>query len=120
LSTLFPYPTLFRSPIKDENGKFTGYKKDKNGNVVMSKMDESVLVRMAEITGGRYFDASSGQVDIIGLIDAIKGLEKSKLSSSLNRQYEDRYQYLLFFGLLFLIIECFIPETKKRNRKTDN
>ena len=103
-------------PIKDENGKFTGYKKDKNGNVVMSKMDESELVKIADITGGRYFDASSGQVDIIALIDAIKGLEKSKLSSNLNRQYEDRYQYFLFLGLLLLMIEYFIPETKKKNR----
>ena len=101
-------------PVKDENGKFAGYKKDKNGNVVMSKMDESELVKMADITGGRYFDASSGQVDITGLIDAVKGLEKSKLSSNLNRQYEDRYQYLLFFGLFLLIIEYFIPETKKK------
>ena len=99
-------------PLKDESGKFTGYKKDKNGNVVMSKMDESELVKMADITGGRYFDASSGQLDITGLIDAVKGLEKSKLSSSLNKQYEDRYQLLLFFGLILLIIEYFIPETK--------
>ncbi len=103
-------------PMKDENGKFIGYKKDKNGNVVMSKMDEATLTKIAEITGGEYFDASSGQLDIIRLLDAIKGLEKSRLSSNLNRQYEDRFQYVLFFAVLLLIIEYFIGVTKKKNQ----
>jgi len=103
-------------PVKDESAKFIGYKKDKNGNIVMSKMDIGVLEKIAEITGGQYFDASSAQTDIGGLVNAIRGLEKSKLSANLNRQYEEKYQYFLFLALLLLIIEYFIPETKGKKR----
>ena len=101
-------------PVKDENGKFIGYKKNKKGDVVMSKMDEALLSKIASSTGGEYFKAEGGNIDVIRLIDGISGLEKSKVSSRLNRQLEDRYQYFLFLGLLLLLAEYFIPETKKR------
>ena len=102
-------------PLKDENGKFAGYKKNKKGEVVMSKMDESLLTKMAIETGGEYFRADGGNIDITLLLDKLNGLEKKQASSRLNRQLEDRYQYFLFIGLLLLLIEYFLPETKKRN-----
>jgi len=102
-------------PLKDANGKFEGYKKNKKGEVVMSKMDEALLSQIAAQTGGEYFRADGGSVDVTRLVDALSGLEKRKTSSRLNRQLEDRYQYFLFLGLLLLLIEYFIPETKKRD-----
>jgi len=101
-------------PIKDENGKFDGYKKNKKGEVVMSKMDEGLLSKIASQTGGEYFRADNGNVDIVRLLEDLGGLEKKKAASRLNRQLEDRYQYFLFLGLLFLLAEYFIPETKKQ------
>jgi Ca-activated chloride channel homolog len=102
-------------PLKDESGKFSGYKKNKKGEVVMSKMDEALLTKVALETGGEYFRAEGGNIDITLLLDKLGGLEKKQTSSRLNRQLEDRYQYFLFLGLLLLLIEYFIPETKRRN-----
>jgi Ca-activated chloride channel family protein len=101
-------------PFKDETGKFAGYKKNKKGEVVMSKMDEALLSKIASTTGGEYFKAEGGNVDVIRIVDGINGLDKRKASSRLNRQLEDRYQYFLFLGLLFLLAEYFIPGAKKR------
>ena len=101
-------------PLKDENGKFAGYKKDKKGNVVMSKMDEAMLSKIAAVTGGEYLRAEGGNADVIRIVNDVSGLEKRKASSRLNRQLEDRYQYFLFIGLLLLLLEYSIPETKKR------
>ena len=106
-------------PIKDANGKFSGYKKDKKGEVIMSKMDEALLSKMAFRTGGEYLKAQDGSVDIIRLVDGIQGLEKKQSAARFNRQYEDRYQYFLFIALLLLLAEFFIPETKKQSRNSN-
>src|SRR5882724_3530090 len=45
-------------PVKDEQGNRTGYKRDKKGEVVLSRLDETTLVEIANITGGHYLRAS--------------------------------------------------------------
>ena len=80
----------------------------------MSKMDEALLTKIASETGGEYFKADNGNIDIPLLLDKLNGLEKKQASSRLNRQFEDRYQYFLFLSLLLLLLEYFIPETKKQ------
>jgi len=89
------------------------YKKNKKGDVVMSKLDEALLAQIADDTGGAYFRAQDGVMDVGRLIEEIRTLEKQKLSSSLHRSYEDRYQYFLFMGLVLLMAEFFIPATRK-------
>jgi len=100
-------------PVYDAGGAFKEYKKNKKGEVVMSKLDETLLAQIADDTGGAYFRAQDGYMDVGRLIEEIRGLEKQKLSSSLHRSYEDRYQYFLFMGLLLLMAEFFIPATRR-------
>lgn len=102
-------------PVKDDNGGFKEYQKDKKGNVVMSKMDEETLSKMSAATGGLYFRAEQNGAEAYRIADEINGLDKQKLKSNLNRQYEDRYQYFLFLALLLLLIELALPETKRQN-----
>ena len=102
-------------PVRDAQGNFSGYKKDKKGEVIMSKLDETLLSKISSDTGGEYFRAADGNVDIVRLLDDIQGLEKKKLSSNLNREYEDRYQYPLFLGFILLLAEFLIPATKRKS-----
>ncbi|MCX5777710.1 MAG: VWA domain-containing protein [Elusimicrobia bacterium] len=104
-------------PLRDGQGVFTGYKKNKKGEVVMSKLDEKLLSSMAAATGGAYIRAQDGTIDTARLVDAINGLDKNKLSSRLNREYEDRYQYPLAMGCVFLVAALFLPEKKRRLQK---
>lgn len=99
-------------PEKDDSGNFAGYKKDKAGNVVMSKMDEDMLSKIASETGGMYFRANQSGSEAYSILDDIGALEKQKLKSNLNRQYEDRFQIFLAIGLLLLMIELLLGETK--------
>ncbi len=48
-------------PITDKQGNFTGYKKDKQQKVVLSKADETLLAQIAQETGGAYFPAPEGR-----------------------------------------------------------
>ncbi|MCK9582498.1 MAG: VWA domain-containing protein [Endomicrobiales bacterium] len=101
-------------PVEDENGNFTGYKKDSSGQVVMSKLNEELLSQIASITGGAYIRSVDGYVDTDAIARAVNGLDKQKLSSKMNRQLVDRFQYFLALALLCFLIEFILPQRKKK------
>lgn len=103
-------------PERDAQGTFQSYKKDKKGNVVMSKMDEALLAQIAAETGGEYFRAPNGQIDTARLLYDIQGLDKRRLSTQTNREYEDRYQFFLLIAALCLLAASYIPDARRQNR----
>ena len=103
-------------PIYDQYGRSLGFKKDRNGNVVTTRLDVKTLQKIAFISNGKYYIASSGQSELRKIYDEIRKMEKKELSSRKFAQYEDRYQIFLILGLIFLILEFFLPvRTKVRS-----
>ncbi len=105
-------------PIRNERGEVTGFKKDREGNVVVSKLDETTLQKIALTTGGKYYHASSGEMELDKIYDDISKMEKKELEGKLMVQYEDRYQYFLFISIVLLVVEFMISE--RRGRKAVN
>jgi len=101
-------------PIIDESGKVNGYKKDKSGEVVMTKLDEEMLQKIALITDGKYYHATASEFELDKIYDEISKMEKKELSSRLFTQYEDRFQYFLGIAFILLCIEFIIGDRKKR------
>jgi len=101
-------------PIIDESGKVNGYKKDRSGEVVMTKLDEEMLQRIALITDGKYYHATAGEFELDKIYDKINKMEKKELSSRLFTQYEDRFQYFLGVAFILLCIEFIIGDRKKK------
>jgi len=104
-------------PVFDKQGNRTGYKKDRNGEVVMTKLDELSLEKIALETGGKYYRASPGEAELDKIYDAIFEMEKKSLSSRQYTQFEDRFQPIIALILILLILELMLPE-KKRIQKT--
>jgi Ca-activated chloride channel homolog len=100
-------------PIRDGNGSVTGYVKDSDGKSVMSHLDEAGLKQMAEATGGAYWPAYQGSLEAKALADAIGQMQRRDISSGQYGAYEDRYQFVLVPGLLFLILGLLLPERRK-------
>lgn len=100
-------------PLYNESGRNLGFKKDREGQVVTSKLDELTLEKIALQTGGKYFRASGSESELDRIYDEIAKMEKKELASLKFSQYEDRFQYLLIFAIMFLAIEFFISERKK-------
>jgi Ca-activated chloride channel family protein len=73
-------------PLRDASGALVGYKKDSAGQTVMSKRDDSALRSLAEKTGGTYFPATQGEVEVQRLLEAIGGMEKRSLESPAKRE----------------------------------
>jgi Ca-activated chloride channel family protein len=100
-------------PMYNQYGAQTGFKKDRSGSVVTTKLDVVTLQKIAYQTGGKYYLASGGEAELDDVYDEISRLEKKELVSKQFSQYEDRFQIFLALGLLFLLTEILIPERKK-------
>lgn len=100
-------------PVYDKYGKQNGFKKDRSGNVVTTKLDVITLQKIAYETGGKYFLASNTESELKDIYSEISSLEKKELVSRQFAQYEDRFQIFLALGLLCLLLEIVIPERRK-------
>jgi len=87
-----------------------GFKKDRSGQVVISKLDEFTLEKIALQTNGKYYRATSGEDELDKIYAEIAGMEKKELGSFQFSQFEDRFQYFLAIGLILLLIEFLLPE----------
>lgn len=100
-------------PLYSEAGRNIGFKKDRESQVVTSKLDEITLEKIALQTGGKYYRATGGESELRKIYEEISKMEKKELASLKFSQYEDRFQYLLIFSIILLILEVFISERRK-------
>jgi Ca-activated chloride channel family protein len=101
-------------PVRNKRGEVSGYKKDAEGNVVVSSLDETTLQKIALTTGGKYYHASSGEMELDKIYDEISKMEKKELEGKLMTQYEDRYQIFLFLSILCLAVEFLLSERRSK------
>ncbi len=105
-------------PIKNEKGEVTGWKKDKQGNIVKTRLDENTLVQVAAGTGGQYFRlANTASVDTF--INNLKNFERSVLSKKVKKKKIKRFHYPLIIGIIILVLELILSEKRikwKRDR----
>ncbi len=100
-------------PLASGRGRVTGFKKDRFGKVVISKLDDELLEKIAKETGGLYFPATPGEKEIDLIYSHIQGLGKKTFKAREITEKEDHYQFFLFIGFLLLILELFIGDRKK-------
>ncbi len=103
-------------PIKNEKGEVTGWKKDKEGNIVKTRLDENTLIQIASQTGGQYFrltDATS----IDTFISYLKRYERSVLAKKVQLHKIKRFHYPLLIGLILLIVEFLLSEKRLQWKK---
>ncbi len=101
-------------PVLNRKGERVGYKKDEKGEVIVTKLDEVTLQKIAQITGGKYYRASAGEMELDRVYEEISKMEKKELEGKLLMQYEDRFQYPLFFAILLIAWEFFISERTRK------
>lgn len=92
------------------DGVVNGYKKDNEGNTVVTKLDSKILQEISSATNGVYVQASSSDIGLDAILDKIAELDKKQLESKMYSDYEDQFQWFLGVGLLFLMLESFLSE----------
>ena len=101
-------------PVYNKYGNRTGFKKDKQGNTVVTKLNENMLQQIAAAGNGIYVRSDNTQAGLRKVFDEINSLEKTEFESKMYSDYEDRFQYFIAIGLLFLLIEFFVFERKSK------
>jgi len=105
-------------PIPEINAQdqIVGYKQDQQGEIILSKLDESSLQTIAQTGNGKYYRASADGRELDQLLAEIDGLQKAQLQSRFETRHIDRFQIFLVLALVALVISELIPERLGRRR----
>ena len=106
------------APIPSEGG---GFRRDRSGEMVLSRLDEPTLQRIALETGGRYVRSVTGDVDLEQIYSqGVKAtLEDVELGSRRRQRWEERFQWFVTLALVLLMIEPLIPVRLGKGARSD-
>lgn len=103
---------LFTIGVGSENGSTistpNGLKRDKNGEIVVSKLNSSALQRLAVNTGGKYFEINETNNDISRLINTINSIEGELRDVKRVDVTANKYYYFLAAALVLLVLDLLI------------
>jgi Ca-activated chloride channel family protein len=106
-------------PLRQSNGELRGYKHDRNGKPIVTKLEDALLREIAQLTNGNYYQATPGEAEMDRLFAELAAIEKRKIEERQFTRYEDRFQYFLAFALLFLVWEFLLPESRSNKSTAD-
>ena len=92
------------------DGVVSGFKKDNEGNTIVTKLDPKILQDISAATNGVYVQASSSDIGLDNILNKISELDKKQLESKMYSDYEDQFQWFLGAAFLFLALESFLSE----------
>ncbi len=105
------------SPIPVLRNGQTDYMKDRDGNVVITKLNEQMLEQISAAGSGIYIRANNAQVGLNTLFDEINKMEKQEMESRTYSEYDDQFQFFFAIGLFLLLLEFVILERKNKYLK---
>ena len=91
-----------------------GFRKDKEGNTIVTKLDEKMLQEISAAGNGIYIRASNSDAGLNNVLEALDKLEKKQFDSKMYSDYEDRFQWFIAVAFLLLLIETFLTERKSK------
>jgi len=100
-------------PERDRRGTVSGYKKDSDGQIVLSKVDYAQLRQIALLTGGEFFSVTNASLVMDRLYKILSLQEKDLLEEQLLQRYKDQYQWVLLIAFLLLLGEFIFSERGK-------
>ena len=100
-------------PLRDDSGAETGYKKDREGKVVTTRLDETVLEQLALDTGGRYYRATATESEVERIAQALAQLDEREFGAVLRARWEERFQFPLALALLALMAETLLGDRRR-------
>ncbi|MYE07315.1 MAG: VWA domain-containing protein [Oligoflexia bacterium] len=104
-------------PVYDKQGNKVSYKKDREGNPVISRFDESHLKKIAHTGQGAFYTVSLGGDTINRVYKDIQRVGKDMSSYELRNVHKEWYQYFVFIAILFGFIYFLMGEKKRGDLK---
>lgn len=102
-------------PIPMEGGLL----RDKEGNIVVTKLDEETLKEIAQAGSGAYVHAGNDEFGLGPIISEIKKMQEEEYNSVVFEEYDEQFMYFLGIALALFTIEILIGERRSRRRLFD-
>lgn len=100
-------------PVRDGMGFLKGYKKDRQGQTVLTTVKGDALRALAEAGRGSFYFATFGGEQTKLLVEDISKLERTQFDSTMATQYEERFQSILMMGIILALLELFLGERRR-------
>lgn len=98
-------------PIK-RNGIVQSYKKNSQGETVITKLNPTILQEIAKKANGTYIDGKSTNQVVETVTELLKGMNKKEFEAKQFADYKDRFQWFIGAALLLLFFDVFLLERK--------
>ncbi len=98
-------------PIK-KNGIVMSYKKDINGEVVITKLNKDYLQNISDKTKGQYIDGSVTENVINEVIEILENTEKKEFDTQKFSEFKDQFQWFILIGFLLIVVDIFMRDGK--------
>jgi Ca-activated chloride channel family protein len=96
------------------NGNVIGYRKDNDGNTVVSKLNSSLLKEIASAGKGIYVQAGRSQSALTVIMNELNKMDKKEYASKRYTDYEGRFQFFIAGAIVLLIAESLLSERKSK------
>ena len=103
-------------PLFAEDGTQAGFKKDREGRIVTTRLEEGTLQTLALDTGGHYYLATPAGREINELTKSLGEMAVSEFGSALRTRYRERFQWPLGFAIVALILQMLIGDRRSQGR----
>ena len=90
--------------------------KDRQGDIVVTRLDEDILQEIAGAGNGKYVRAGNAEFGLNPIIEDIRTLDKEQFNSVVFEDFDEQYMYFFGIALFFLILELLVPERKARRK----
>jgi len=100
-------------PIK-RNGITQELKKDIDGEVVITKLNEEILKDIADEGNGEYINGSNTDDAVEFIKEELNKMDKMEFEAKQFAEYKDQFQWFLGAGLIFLFLDIFILDRKTK------
>ena len=88
--------------------------KDKDGEIVVSRLDEDVLQEIAAEGNGAYVRAGNSEFGLNPIIEDLRKLEDEKYSSVVFEEYDEQFMYFLAIALVFFVLEMLVGDRRSK------
>ncbi|UOX34804.1 VWA domain-containing protein [Flavobacterium sediminilitoris] len=99
-------------PIKADNGVIAEYKKDNNGEVVITKLNPTILENIAKNTNAVYIENSNTKQVVEQVKNVLDNIEKTEFESQEIAEYQTQYQWFIGIAFFLLFLDIFFLERK--------
>lgn len=100
-------------PIPEKrNGIVLNYKKDSQGETVITRLNEETLKNIANEANGAYINGKNTTNVVENIREILNGMEKTEFESKQFADFKDQFQWFLGFGIFFLFLDIFLLERK--------